>query len=64
LNIADNCRYSQHIDDCMGPQVYYSTLGTVRFLQLFMKLGCEIKHFAFDQHPEVRAFLIVQKPAV
>jgi len=48
----------------MGPQVYYSTLGTDGFLQLFMKLGSEIKHFAFDQHPEVHAFLIIQKRAV
>ena len=55
---------SEHTDDFMGPEVYYSTLGTRGFLQLLIELECDIKHLAFDQHPEVHAFLIVQKPAV
>ena len=55
---------SEHTDDFMGPEVYYSTLGTRGFLQLFLELGCDIKHLAFDQHPEVHAFLIIQKPTV
>ncbi|MGF1720577.1 class I SAM-dependent methyltransferase [Vibrio kyushuensis] len=50
-----------HTDDFMGPEVYYSSLGTHGFLKLFMDLGCIIKHLEFDQYPEVHTYLIVEK---
>ena len=45
----------------MGPEVYYSTLGTSGFLRLFEELGCNIKHLQYDQYPELHTYLIVQK---
>lgn len=51
----------EHKDDFMGPEVYYSSLGTHRFINLMIELGCTIKHLEFDQHPELHAFMIVQK---
>ncbi|GMQ49577.1 hypothetical protein VB10N_45760 [Vibrio sp. 10N] len=51
----------EHTDDFMGPEVYYSSLGTNEFLKLFMELGCIIRHLEFDQHPELHTYLIVEK---
>lgn len=50
-----------HTDNFMGPEVYYSTLGTNGFLSLLISQGCICKHLEYDQHPEVHAYLIVQK---
>lgn len=52
---------SEHTDDNMGPEVYYSTLGTNGFLQLFVELGCHCRHLENGQHPELHTYLIVQK---
>ncbi len=52
----------EHTDSHMGPEVYYSSLGTNGFLSLLIKLGCICKHLEHDQHPELHAYLIVQKP--
>lgn len=51
----------ENTDNFMGPDVYYSTLGTDGFLQLLISLGCEIKHLEFDQYPEPHAYMIVKK---
>ncbi|GEK49629.1 hypothetical protein HVE01_03500 [Vreelandella venusta] len=50
-----------HTDSFMGPPVYYSSLGTNGFLSLLIKLGAVCKHLEYDQHPELHAYLIVQK---
>ncbi|USH01277.1 class I SAM-dependent methyltransferase [Grimontia kaedaensis] len=50
-----------HKDDFMGPEVYYSSLGTNGFLNLFIELGCIIRHLEYDQYPELHTYLIVQK---
>lgn len=50
-----------HIDCVMGPDIYYSSLGTNGFLTLFIDLGCTIRHLAFDQYPECHTYLIVEK---
>ncbi len=51
----------EHKDDSMGPEVYYSSLGVSGFLNLIMDLGCTCRHFEYDQHPELHAYLILQK---
>lgn len=51
----------EHVDSFMGPEVYYATLGVHGFLELVMGLGSVCRHLEYDQHPEVRAFMIVQK---
>ncbi len=50
-----------HTDDCMGPEVYYSSLGVNGFLKLLISLGCICRHLEYDQYPEPHMFLIVQK---
>ena len=50
-----------HTDKFMGPEVYYSSLGTNGFLKLFIDLGCAIKHLEFDQYPELHSYLILEK---
>ena len=50
-----------HIDDFMGPNLYYSTLGVDGFLNVFLRLGCICRHLEYDQYPELHAYLIVQK---
>ncbi|MDY3199632.1 MAG: class I SAM-dependent methyltransferase [Arcobacter sp.] len=51
----------EHIDDYMGAEVYYSSLGINGFLKCFLDLGCIIRHLEFDQYPELHTYLIVEK---
>ncbi|MCO7189106.1 MULTISPECIES: class I SAM-dependent methyltransferase [unclassified Pseudoalteromonas] len=51
-----------HTNNAMGPEVYYSSLGVTGFLQLFIDMGCIIRHLEFDQYPEVHTYLVVEKP--
>lgn len=50
-----------HTDDFMGPEVYYSTLGTNGFLTLLIESGCIIRHLEFDQYPEMHTYIIAEK---
>ena len=50
-----------HTNCAMGPEVYYSSLGTNGFVSLLMELGCTIKHLEFDQYPELHTYIIAQK---
>lgn len=50
-----------HIDDAMGPKVYYSSLGTSGFLKLFLSLDCTCRHLEYDSYPDMHTHLIVQK---
>lgn len=48
-------------DDFMGPEVYYSTLGTNGFVSLLINMGCICRHLEYDQYPELHAYLVIQK---
>lgn len=50
-----------HTDDFMGPEVYYSSLGTNGFLALLIELGCIVRHLEFDQYPELHTYMVVEK---
>ena len=50
-----------HVDNFMGPQVYYSSLGVTGFLKLFLSLDCICRHLEFEEYPGTHAYLIVQK---
>ena len=52
---------SDHTDDSMGPEVYYSTLGIPKLLDVISNSGCVCRHLEYDQHPELHLCLIVQK---
>jgi 2-polyprenyl-3-methyl-5-hydroxy-6-metoxy-1,4-benzoquinol methylase len=54
---------SEHTDDFMGPEVYYSSLGTNGFIALLIDLGCICRHLEYDGYPELHAYLIAQKIA-
>ncbi|MCG8617246.1 MAG: class I SAM-dependent methyltransferase [Desulfobacterales bacterium] len=51
-------------DDYMGPKVYYSTLGIPKLLEVINRSGCLLRHFEYDQYPELHLYLIVQRPEV
>ncbi|MEP0203089.1 MAG: class I SAM-dependent methyltransferase [Halioglobus sp.] len=51
----------EHRNKVMGPEVYYSSLGTNGFLRLILDLGCICRHLEYDQYPELHTYLIVQK---
>ncbi len=51
-----------HIDDCMGPKIYYSSLGINGFLQLINEAGGVCRHLEYDQYPALHTYLIAQKP--
>lgn len=48
-------------DTCMGPEVYYSTLGIPALLRLLDESGCACRHLEFDQFPESHLCVIAQK---
>ncbi|AWF82443.1 class I SAM-dependent methyltransferase [Microbulbifer sp. A4B17] len=52
---------SYHINNSMGPELYYCTLGTNRFVRLITELGCICRHLEYDQPKELHAYLIAQK---
>jgi 2-polyprenyl-3-methyl-5-hydroxy-6-metoxy-1,4-benzoquinol methylase len=51
----------EHTNTTMGPEVYYSSLGTTGVLKLLTELDCICKHLEYDQHPEVHTYIVVQK---
>jgi hypothetical protein len=51
----------EHVNDYMGPEVYYSSLGINGFLKCFLDLGCIIRHLEVDQYPELHTYLIIEK---
>ncbi|MCW8128575.1 class I SAM-dependent methyltransferase [Microbulbifer halophilus] len=55
-------KQDEHKNDHMGPELYYSTLGTNGFVKLLIGLGCILRHLEYDQYPELHTYLIVQKP--
>jgi len=52
---------SEKTDATMGPEMYYSTLGIPRVLELIAGAGCVCRHLEYDQYPELHAYLIVQR---
>lgn len=50
-----------HTDATMGPDMYYATLGIAGFLAVIESCGCALRHFEYDQHPELHGYFIVQK---
>jgi len=52
---------TEHTDDYMGQEVYYSSLGINGFLNLFIKSGATCRHLEYDQHPQLHTYFIVQK---
>lgn len=52
---------SEHTDSCMGPSVYYSTLGVPNILQVIEEANCLCCHLEYDQHPQKHLCVIVQK---
>ena len=51
----------EKIDSCMGPPMYYSTLGIPKTLELLTRCGCVCRHLEFDQYPEQHLYIIAQK---
>ena len=53
---------SEKVDSAMGPNLYYSTLGIPRTLQLVTEVGCTCRHLEYDQYPELHLYMVVQRP--
>jgi 2-polyprenyl-3-methyl-5-hydroxy-6-metoxy-1,4-benzoquinol methylase len=51
----------EHIDNTMGTQMYYSSLGSHGFLNILMSHGCIIRHLEQDQFPELHGYIIAEK---
>ena len=51
----------EKIDSYMGPQMYYSTLGIPRTLEVIAEAGCVCRHLEYDGYPESHVCLIVQR---
>lgn len=51
----------EHIDDFMGPKLYYASLGINGFLRVLLEAGCICRHLEYDQYPEMHSYLIAQR---
>lgn len=51
----------QHTNSVMGPEVYYSTLGVSKFLDIIIQCDCVCRHLEYDQYPELHTYMVVQK---
>jgi SAM-dependent methyltransferase len=51
----------EKVDPCMGPPMYYSSLGIPKTLELLTQCGCVCRHLEFDQYPEQHLYIIAQK---
>ncbi len=51
----------EHLDDYMGPTLYYASLGLDGYQKAFAVAGLQIEHFEYDQKPEQHAYFIVKK---
>jgi hypothetical protein len=51
----------EKVDSCMGPPVYYSSLGIPKTLELLTQCKCVCRHLEFDQYPEQHLYVIAQK---
>ena len=49
------------VDAAMGPQMYHSTLGIPKTLQVVQESGCVCRHLEYDQHPQPHVYVIVQR---
>ncbi len=54
-------RPGEHSDSTMGQEVYYSTLGVSRFLEIISDSNCICRHLEYDQYPELHTYFVVQK---
>lgn len=52
----------EHVDDAMGPEVGYATLGIPGLLDVITQAHCIVRHLEFDQAPEKHLAVIVQRP--
>ena len=52
---------AEKTDSAMGPEMYYSTLGIPKTLELIDSTDCVCKHLEYDQYPEPHVYLIAQR---
>lgn len=48
-------------DDPMGVPMYHATLGVPGILEAIQAAGCTLRHFEYDQMPELHVYFIVQR---
>lgn len=49
------------VDDAMGVPMYHATLGIPAILAVLQECGCMLKHFEYDQFPELHVYFIAQR---
>lgn len=49
------------VDAAMGVPMYHATLGVTRILQELEAARCRLRHFEFDQYPELHVYFIAQR---
>jgi len=52
-----------HTNEAMGVPMYHATLGVPGILDAVREANCALRHFEYDQWPEVHVYVVVQKEA-
>lgn len=55
---------SEHVDACMGPSLYYASLGIPGIVTAIHEAGGVCRHLEFDQRPETHLVVIAQRRVV
>jgi len=48
-------------DEHMGVPMYHASLGIPRVCSLLTEVGCALRHFEYDQHPQPHVYFIAQR---
>lgn len=51
----------ERTDTAMGVPMYHATLGIPGILELIHRGGCRLRHFEYDQYPELHVYFVVQR---
>ena len=51
----------EKVDSLMGPEMYYSSLGLPRTLDVISEAGCVCRHLEYDRFPEPHVYIIAQR---
>jgi 2-polyprenyl-3-methyl-5-hydroxy-6-metoxy-1,4-benzoquinol methylase len=52
---------AEMVDSFMGPEMYYSSPGLRRTLEVIFEAGGVCRHLEYDQFPEPHVYIIVQR---
>jgi hypothetical protein len=51
----------EHTNQAMGVPMYHATIGVPGILEVVYESRCTLRHFEYDQWPEMHVYFVAQK---